>query len=137
MPVCGARNNNMPKINHCPICNKETRNPKYCSLECTHLGRKAKTRKMIEEGIPVNSGSMKEYLYHLHGEKCSWCNQGPIWNGKPLSLHLDHIDGDSDNNHVSNFRILCPNCHSQTETYVARNKKNTKRNNYLRKYKSK
>ena len=64
---------------------------------------------------------------------------GPIWNGKPLSLQLDHIDGDSDNCVPSNLRLLCPNCHTQTDTYGSkgkgsRYKKVTKRNDYIRKY---
>lgn len=45
------------------------------------------------------------------------------WNGKPISLHLDHIDGDATNNLLSNLRILCPNCHSQTKTYCGKNTK--------------
>lgn len=39
------------------------------------------------------------------------------WNGKPIKLHVDHIDGDTYNNVKENLRFLCPNCHSQTPTY--------------------
>lgn len=39
------------------------------------------------------------------------------WQEKFLQLHLDHIDGDDENNNLNNLRFLCPNCHSQTETY--------------------
>lgn len=48
---------------------------------------------------------------------CYICNSLPEWNGKPLSLQLDHIDGDRTNNTIENLRILCPNCHSQTPTF--------------------
>ena len=54
--------------------------------------------------------------------KCLWCGLGWEWNGKPISLHLDHIDGDSSNNELTNLRVLCPNCHTQTPTYAAKNR---------------
>lgn len=42
------------------------------------------------------------------------------WNELPLSLHLDHINGDRYDNRLENLRFLCPNCHSQTETYCGK-----------------
>lgn len=52
--------------------------------------------------------------------KCSIC--GALkWNGKTLSLELDHINGINDDNRLENLRFLCPNCHSQTTTYGSRN----------------
>ena len=44
------------------------------------------------------------------------------WNGKQLSLHLDHINGKNGDHRLENLRFLCPNCHSQTDTYTGRNK---------------
>lgn len=44
------------------------------------------------------------------------------WLGQEISLELDHIDGNRYNHVLSNLRILCPNCHSQTETYRGKNK---------------
>lgn len=44
------------------------------------------------------------------------------WDGKPLNMELDHIDGNRTNHKLSNLRMVCPNCHSQTETFRARNK---------------
>ena len=43
------------------------------------------------------------------------------WNGKTLSLELDHINGVNNDNRIENLRFLCPNCHSQTTTYGSRN----------------
>lgn len=44
-----------------------------------------------------------------------------IWLGKPISLELEHIDGDRMNNSRDNLTLLCPNCHAQTDTYRGRN----------------
>lgn len=54
--------------------------------------------------------------------KCSKCDQPPYWNGEKLTLQLDHIDGNRWNHLFNNLRLLCPNCHSQTETYCSSNK---------------
>jgi hypothetical protein len=43
------------------------------------------------------------------------------WNGIHINMQLDHIDGDSHNHLLSNLRMICPNCHSQTETYCGKN----------------
>ena len=54
--------------------------------------------------------------------ECSICSISK-WNGNAISLHLDHIDGDSSNHLLENLRLLCPNCHSQTDTWCGKNKK--------------
>jgi hypothetical protein len=53
-------------------------------------------------------------------EQCEHCDI-KTWNSKPISLHLDHIDGNPRNNMIDNLRLLCPNCHSQTATYCGKN----------------
>ena len=45
------------------------------------------------------------------------------WMDKPLSLELDHINGDHSDNRLENLSLKCPNCHSQTDTFRAKNKK--------------
>jgi hypothetical protein len=54
---------------------------------------------------------------------CSVCNTSE-WMGNKLNMELDHIDGDRTNHRFENLRMLCPNCHSQTETYRSKNRKN-------------
>ncbi|MBT2539997.1 HNH endonuclease [Streptomyces sp. ISL-44] len=56
-------------------------------------------------------------------ECCEMCGIESIWQGEPLPLEVDHIDGDWRNNQPGNLRLLCPNCHSTTDTYRGRGKR--------------
>lgn len=61
--------------------------------------------------------------------KCAMCALENEWQGNFLSLHLDHINGDNCDQRLENLRFLCPNCHSQTETYCGK-KTRIKTDNY-------
>lgn len=78
--------------------------------------------------IPIKTYNLKEKLFTLgyKEKKCEKCGCGTEWEGLPLTLELHHIDGNHYNNNLNNLQILCPNCHSQTETYRSRNKSNLK-----------
>jgi 5-methylcytosine-specific restriction endonuclease McrA len=61
------------------------------------------------------------HAYQLLGDyECKWCKNSGMWNGKALTLQLDHINGISNDHRLVNLRWLCPNCHSQTPTYAGR-----------------
>jgi Zn finger protein HypA/HybF involved in hydrogenase expression len=62
-------------------------------------------------------------------EKCLRCNINE-WEGEKLSLHLDHINGIRTDNRIENLRLLCPNCHSLTNTYAGKNKIRTRTQKY-------
>lgn len=50
-------------------------------------------------------------------EQCARCGTGPVWNGKPMTLEVDHISGDWSDDRAENLRLLCPNCHAITSTW--------------------
>ena len=54
--------------------------------------------------------------------ECAICGNKGEWNGKPLTLTLDHKDGDHTNNSLDNLQFVCPNCDSQQDTYAGKNK---------------
>lgn len=53
--------------------------------------------------------------------KCARCGINE-WMGEPISLQLDHQNGKNNDHRLENLRFLCPNCHSQTDTYAGKNK---------------
>jgi hypothetical protein len=59
---------------------------------------------------------VRRYLLEEQGSLCAICGLRDAWQGAPLTFVLDHVDGDSDNNHRDNLRLVCPNCDSQLPT---------------------
>ena len=75
-------------------------------IENSSFSRTQLKDRLIKEGL---------LEYKCVGKDCG--NIGE-WKGKKLSLQLDHINGIYNDNRIENLRFLCPNCHSQTETYA-------------------
>lgn len=108
---------------------------KYCSNACQHgFQHKEKVRKWLAGEEPGYTGKtcqikefVRKYLWDTRGtacESCGWNEKHPV-DGAVLT-EIDHIDGIAINCFPENLRILCPNCHSMTPTFRARNKSSTR-----------
>lgn len=75
------------------------------------------------ENSPVNQSTLRRrYLAGNYTEyKCSICGQEPFWNGKELTLTLDHINGHNHDDRLENLRWVCPNCDRQLDTFAGKN----------------
>ena len=98
---------------------------KYCSIKCQSAHSLTKSIDNFNNGKTITNKSIKKCLTELRGYKCEICSNHE-WQNKPLTLEVDHIDGDPDNNFPNNVRLLCPNCHSQTPTFRVANQGNLK-----------
>jgi hypothetical protein len=81
--------------------------------------------EILVEGSAYSRGHLKERLYGegLKRPVCELCGQGELWRGRPLGLILDHINGVSDDNRLSNLRIVCPNCAATLDTHCGRGRR--------------
>jgi HNH endonuclease len=78
--------------------------------------------EVLVAGRPHRTSALRERLVKegLKERRCEVCN-GTEWNGRSIPLELDHINGRRDDNRLENLRLVCPNCHAQTDTYRGRN----------------
>ncbi len=104
----------------CQNCSKEftygySKTGKFCSNQCNGEYKTKKAQQDFWEGKKPNiyRDVARRFLSERRGYKCEVCGIDS-WNGKEITLHVDHVNGDPSNNHPENLRLICPNCHSQT-----------------------
>lgn len=120
-------NENIPKSIICKNlkCKPETLDAYLIKLGIEYkgnVGRKGFKRVPIQDyldnKLPIKSNELKLKLYseNLKEEKCEEC-EITEWMNSPIVFELHHVDGDIHNNNLDNLKILCPNCHSQTNDF--------------------
>ena len=123
------------KVNYCLNCGKAIKlNRKFCDTKCQQEYIFKEYIKSWKDGkINGLSGEynlskrIRRFLFEKNNyrcEKCGWGEKNIYTNTIPLEIH--HIDGDYTNNKEENLQVLCPNCHSLTETHKSHNKKGRK-----------
>jgi len=115
--------------------------------ECTHCGKHFESAGKLAGHITAvrktkafedikTDGCRKKRLILELGHSCQVCGLVE-WCGRSAPIEIDHIDGNPENNSRQNLRLICCNCHAQTETYRGRNVgkvSNTKRQKTMVKY---
>lgn len=78
--------------------------------------------QILRERSTYSRGKLKQRLYdaRLKERRCELCGQGEIWQGRPMSLILDHINGVRDDHRLDNLRIVCANCNATLDTHCGR-----------------
>ncbi|WP_405709678.1 HNH endonuclease [Streptomyces xanthophaeus] len=114
-----------------------SRRVKAFGIDTSHFARpssagRPKVRQTPESILVRQEGPQARRMQSTHlkralatlgvPEACRMCGIEAVWQGRPLPLEVDHIDGDWRNNHPENLRLVCPNCHSTTDTYRGRAK---------------
>lgn len=126
---CSASIVNKMKIkqrSNCPNCGKIIQNlkSKFCCRECAfEYSHKNRTLERFNKGLIKTRGTLSIILIKLRGNKCEICSN-ENWLGEPIKLQVHHIDGNPSNDMPLNLQLVCPNCHSFTDSYGGKNKGN-------------
>jgi hypothetical protein len=93
---------------------------KYCSNKCQ---RDYQHKGLVEKwkaGGDIGKPTLKRYLTETEGHRCYVCGITE-WQGSNIVFDLEHKNGHSWDNSHDNVALICPNCHSQTDTYKGKN----------------
>ena len=113
-----------------------SRTIKAFGIDTSHFGstphngaaKRRRTAEQILVRLPIGSRRRKPHMLQRalieigRAYQCALCGIDGTWRGLALRLEVDHIDGDYHNNEAWNLRFLCPNCHSQTDSFAGRSR---------------
>lgn len=107
------------------ILEKNRKKNQEMHMKSLHKKKTYSLEDILVENSNYGSHHLKQKLLskNILENKCYSCNNKGEWCGKKLSLQLDHINGINNDNRLENLRLLCPNCHSQTETFSGKRHK--------------
>jgi 5-methylcytosine-specific restriction endonuclease McrA len=112
-------------ISTCRNCNKEikkyVRKGVYCSNACRDMYVNTELLSKFKQGKLTQRPTLRKILSKERGYNCAICKISN-YNNNPITLQVNHIDGICTNNFPENLELLCPNCHSQSDTFGGRNK---------------
>jgi len=143
---CGREINNTGSLTaHQNVCKENPEAVKYkrspkAGLQKGNIpwnvGKKIGRHKSWDEKFPDSVIFNENSTYPRHCLKariierelirynCACCGIEPMWQGKPMPLILDHINGVNNDNRLENLRFVCSNCDTQLPTYKSKNKNN-------------
>jgi hypothetical protein len=131
---CSGSFYNKKKTKKCIFCDNfvKLNKNKYCSNSCSAKHTQSLRFNKIEQGDGnFCIKTIKNFLIDKFGNKCMKCGWCEInQRTQIIPIQIDHIDGNSENNNLSNLRLLCPNCHSLTPTYGGANKGRGRKKRY-------
>lgn len=119
---------NSTKTYSCKNCGAETKRTAqklnvFCSNKCCGEHKLKETKQRFLLGQVSERSTLRKLLAESIGYSCDVCKISE-YNNLPITLQVDHIDGNAANNLPDNLRLICPNCHSQSPTFGGRNKGN-------------
>lgn len=109
----GPKDSRANKCSNCVDRSYSRNNPDLSEIFSVSSSTRRQNQTLIREILKNN----------ILPYECSSCPVKSDWNGITLTLQLDHINGIKNDNRLENLRFLCPNCHSQTETWGYKNRK--------------
>lgn len=120
----GVRRHGSEPVKSKCICGEEVTRNTFCSHKCRARAMRLSVFEQIENGTYATKGGqsgLRHYLEEKRGKICAECGLSE-WQGCPIPLDVDHIDGNPENHKLDNIQLLCKNCHALTPTYGAKNK---------------